>query len=101
MAPAASATPRPSNASRRCPDRSANTPLSTRRVWLALESPLMRLRWVLTTVNVTAMGASTIRKTQRQDHVEVSQPAIGGPIIEGSTNAADNQLKTFGRNASG
>ena len=63
--------------------------------------PVIRARWLLTTAKVTAMGASTIRKTQRQDHVEVSHPAIGGPSSEGSTHAAEIQLKTFGRNASG
>jgi len=55
----------------------------------------------MTTANVTAMGASTMRKTHRQDHVDASQPAIGGPISEGSTHAAEIQLNTLGRNASG
>src|SRR5674476_831304 len=51
--------------------------------------------------NVTAMGAITSRKTQCQDQVEVSHPATGGPITEGSTQAAETQLKTLGRRASG
>src|ERR1019366_9260334 len=98
MAPAETATPRPSSARRRCPGRLDGTAWpdgtagSDSKVWSAVEPPVMRSRCVLTTVNVTAMGASTIRKTQRQDHVEVSPPAIGGPIREGSTHAAETQL---------
>ena len=42
-----------------------------------------------------------MRNTQRQDQVEASQPLIGGPISEGSTQAADTQLNTFGRSESG
>ena len=51
--------------------------------------------------NVMAMGTITRRKTQRHDHVDVTHPATGGPTSEGSTHAAETQLKTLGRNASG
>ena len=61
----------------------------------------MWLRCDRTTTNVTAIGTSTMRNTQRQDQVEASQPLIGGPISEGSTQAAEIQLNAFGRNESG
>src|SRR5665647_1821903 len=113
IAPAETATARPRNAIWRwltwpppAPPPSLPPAPAPERALAASASgctaPLvMRSRCDSTTTNVTAIGTSTMRNTQRQDLVEASQPLIGGPISDGSTQAADTQLNTFGRSESG
>ena len=54
-----------------------------------------------TTAIVTATGTTTTRKTHRHENVSASHPATGGPTSDGSTHAAEIQLNTRGRSASG
>ena len=60
-------------------------------------SPRICSRRAATTTIVTATGTTTTRKTHRQENVSASHPATGGPTSDGSTHAAEIQLKTRGR----
>ena len=94
IAPAATATTRPRTTSRRC---------SATGVGLSSESESSRIvscRLATTTI-VTATGTTTTRKTHRHEKVSASHPATGGPTRDGSTHAAEIQLKTRGRSVSG
>ena len=94
IAPAATATTRPSPTSRRC---------SAGAVALRSRSASSRIcsRRPATTAIVTTTGATTTRKTHRQENVSASHPATGGPTSDGSTHAAEIQLNTRGRSSPG
>jgi hypothetical protein len=48
---------------------------------------------------MTKIGTS--QNTQRQDSESASQPAMSGPTMDGTIQAADSRENAFGRSSSG